>query len=114
MVTAQTNGGPLSYQWQFSGANSPPGASSSPEQPTAVAMRLANEKALALYHCQPFRNGRPARFADGRWVWESQQGLGLGDIHATVELAADGSTNKVVVQYLDSHSQSQPFLKRQF
>ncbi len=70
----------------------------------SLAIRLANAKAFALYQCQPFRDGQPAHFVDGRWVWTHEQGYGSGDIEATVELAADGSTRSVDVQLLDSKS----------
>jgi hypothetical protein len=36
------------------------------EQAKTVAMRLANDKASTLYHCQPFRDGQPARFVAGQ------------------------------------------------
>jgi uncharacterized protein YcfL len=77
-------------------------ASLTAEQAKTVAIRLANEKASTLYHNQPFQNGQPAQFVEGRWVWVTQQGFGLGDIQATVELAADGSTNNVDLQLFDS------------
>ena len=79
-------------------------ASLTAEQAKTVAIRLANDKASTLYHCQPFRDGLPAQFAADRWVWVEQQGYGHGDIQATVELAADGSTNNVDIQLLDSQN----------
>ena len=85
-------------------------ASLTAEQATTVAVRLANDKAFTLYHCQPFRDGQPARFVAGQWVWVDLQGLGHGDIQATVQLAADGSTNSVDLKFLDSQNQSRlPF-----
>src|SRR6266481_5877421 len=72
------------------------------EQAKTVAMRLANDKASSLYHCQPFRDGQSAQFVAGHWLWVKQQGFGHSDFQATVELAADGSTNKVDLQLLDS------------
>jgi hypothetical protein len=81
-------------------------ASLTAEQAQTVAMRLANDKASTLYHCQPFRDGQPARFVTGQWVWVNLQGFGHGDIQATVELAADGSTNSVDLKLLDSQNQS--------
>ena len=81
-------------------------ASLTAEQAKTVAMRLANDKASALYHCQPFRDGQPARFVAGQWVWVDLQGFGHSDIQATVELAADGSTNSVDLKLLDSRNQS--------
>jgi len=79
-----------------------PTALLSAEEAKTMAMRLANGKAFTLYHCQPFRDGQPSRFAAGQWVWVGQQGFGRGDIQATVELAADGSTNSVNLKLLDS------------
>lgn len=35
------------------------------EQAKAVAVRLANQKADALYRFQPFQDGQPARFREG-------------------------------------------------
>jgi hypothetical protein len=81
-------------------------ASLTAEQAQTVAMRLANDRASTLYHCQPFRDGQPARFVAGQWVWVNLQGFGHGDIQATVQLAADGSTNSVDLKLLDSQNQS--------
>jgi len=72
------------------------------QQATATAMRLANDKAFALYQHQPFVVGQPAQFIAGHWLWVSRQGFGSGDIQASVELAKDGSTNKVDLQLFDS------------
>src|SRR5882724_2674121 len=72
------------------------------EQATAISVRLANDKASTLYHCQPFRESHPAQMVAGRWRWAAEQGLGRGDIEATVELAADGSAQRVEVQLLDN------------
>jgi len=83
-------------------ASSPQSSSLSAEQAGTLAMRLANDKASTVYHCQPFRDGQPAHFVDGHWIWTSQQGYGLGDIQARVELAPDGSTHSVDLQLLDS------------
>lgn len=69
-------------------------ASLTADQAEAVAIRLANEKAAATYHSQPFHDGQPASFVAGHWTWRQ---LGTGDIEATVELAADGSTNSVTI-----------------
>ena len=77
-------------------------ASLTAAQAKSVAMRLANDKASILYHCQPFRDGQPARFVAGHWVWMGRQGYGHDDFQATVEIAANGSTNSVDVQLLDS------------
>jgi NifU-like protein involved in Fe-S cluster formation len=35
-------------------------ASLTSQQAKTVAIQLANEKAGALYHCQPFQDGQPA------------------------------------------------------
>jgi hypothetical protein len=67
------------------------------DQAKAVAIRLANEKAAVTYHSQPFHDGQPPSFVAGHWVWRH---LGTGDIEATVELAADGSTNSVALNQL--------------
>jgi hypothetical protein len=72
------------------------------EQAQKISVRLASEKAGALYHCRPFVGDEPARFAQGRWVWTGRQGYGHLDIQATVELAANGSTNGVDVKLLDA------------
>jgi hypothetical protein len=74
-------------------------ASLTTDQAKAVAIRLANEKAAATYHSQPFHDGQPPSFVAGHWTWRQ---LGTGDIEATVELAADGSTNSVaLIQLVD-------------
>jgi hypothetical protein len=67
-------------------------------------MRLANDKAVTLYQHQPFVAGQPAQFVAGHWHWAARQGFGRGDIQATVELAADGSTNSVGLQLFDSQN----------
>jgi len=69
----------------------------SADQAKAVAIRLANEKAAATYHSRPFHDGQSPSFVAGRWTWRQ---LGPGDIEATVELAADGSTNNVIINQL--------------
>jgi hypothetical protein len=79
-------------------------ASLSPDQARAAAIRLANDKASTLYHCQPFQDGRPASFTQGHWTWRDARGYGLGDIQATVELAADGSTNSVDIKFFDNQN----------
>ena len=69
------------------------------DQAKAVAIQLANEKAAVTYHSQPFHDGQPPSFVAGHWTWRQ---LGTGDIEATVELAADGSTNSVaLIQLVD-------------
>jgi hypothetical protein len=72
-------------------------ASLTADQAKVVAKRLANEKAAAKYHSQPFHDGQPASFVAGHWTWSQ---LSTGDIEATVELAADGSTNSVTLNQL--------------
>ena len=79
-------------------------ASLTPEQAKAMAIRLANDKAATLYYSQPFQDGQPARLVGGRWVWTDTRGFGHADIQATVELAADGSTNHVDLQLLDNQN----------
>ena len=81
-----------------------PSAALTAEQAKTAAMRLANDQAFTLYHCRPFHDGQPARFVAGQWLWVERQGFGHGDIQATVELAADGSTRKIEVQVLDSQN----------
>ena len=71
-------------------------------QATKLAIRLANDKADTLYHHRPFQDGRPAQFVTGKWVWTDGCGVALLDYHASVMLAADGSTNSVNVQLLDN------------
>ncbi len=79
-------------------------ASLTAEQATTVAIQLANGKASTLYQHQPFVAGQPAQFVAGHWHWVARQGFGRGDIQATVELAADGSTNSVDLQLFDSQN----------
>jgi hypothetical protein len=80
-------------------------ASLTTDQATTIAMRLANDKASTLYQHQPFVAGQPAQFVAGHWLWMARQGFGRGDIQATVELAADGSTNSVGLQLFDDQNQ---------
>jgi len=80
-------------------ASSQPRASLTADQATALAVRLANDKASTVYHRQPFHDPQPASFDGGRWVWRQ---LTSGDIEATVELAPDGSTNSVVLNSLSN------------
>jgi hypothetical protein len=82
-------------------------ASLTTEQATTTAIRLANDKASTLYQHQPFVAGQPAQFVAGHWLWVARQGFGRSDIQATVELAADGSTNSVSLQLFDSQNQMQ-------
>jgi hypothetical protein len=73
-----------------------------PDQATAIAIRLANDKASTIYHFQPFRDCQPAKFTERYWIWVQEQGYGAGDIQATVKIAVDGSTNDVDLKLLDS------------
>ena len=72
-------------------------ASLTADEAKTLAIRLANEKASATWHRQPFHDGQPATFVSDRWVWYQ---LAPGDVEATVELAADGSTNSVAINIL--------------
>lgn len=74
------------------------------EQAAALAMRLANDKAFAAYHCRPFRNTQSVRFVGDHWTWSDREGYGHGDIEAKVELASDGSARKVEIDLLDSRA----------
>ena len=86
-------------------AGTHPGATLTAPAARLAAIRLANDQAFTVYHCQPFQAGPAAQFVNGRWLWVRSQGFGLGDIQATVELAADGSTNQVKLQLFDSRDQ---------
>ena len=72
------------------------------DQAGVLAQQLANEKAQALFNCQPFHNGPPAQFVQGHWAWHDLRGKGSGDIEATVEFATDGGKPNVNVARLDS------------
>jgi hypothetical protein len=74
------------------------------DQADALALQLANDKALTIYHCQPFQDARTARFGQGHWEWSQRQGFGHCDLEATVKLAPDGSTNAVDVKLLDNRN----------
>ena len=82
------------------------------ERAARLAQRLANEKAQTLYNCQPFRNGPPAHFVEGRWVWHDLRAHGTADIEATVDFASDGAKPSVNVALLDSRSQAPGSLRR--
>lgn len=75
------------------------------EQATAMARQLANDKAFHFYESRPFRDGQPARLQAGHWSWEEYAGYGF---HATVQLAANGSTNSTDVQFLDTSNMPLP------
>jgi uncharacterized protein YcfL len=83
-------------------ASSPPAAGLTAEEAKALAMQFANEKAFRLYRVQPYRDGQPARFKSGHWIWTDRRGVGQMDMQVTVELAADGSTNRVDLNVFDS------------
>ena len=69
------------------------------DQAKTLAIRLANDKTSSINLGQPFHDGQPATFVSGYWIWKE---LAPGDIEATVELAADGSTNSVAINYLSN------------
>lgn len=71
-------------------------------QATVLALRLANEKADAIFHHRPFKDGQPAQLVTGKWVWTDGCGVALSDYHASVVLGADGSTNRVDIQVWDN------------
>ena len=77
-------------------------------QAEALAVRLANERAQALYRCQPFRSGKPADWVQGGWVWRDLRALGTGDLEATVKFAADGTNPEVNIILLDSRPSLSP------
>lgn len=72
----------------------------SPELAKTICWQLANVKSENLYHCHPFLDDRPAQFVGDHWVWSDLKGAGQGDIQATVELAPDGTTNRVDIKML--------------
>jgi hypothetical protein len=76
----------------------------SANQADALALKLANDKALIIYNWQIFQAARTARFAQGHWKWIQRQGFGHCDLEATVKLAPDGSTNAVDVNLLDNQN----------
>jgi hypothetical protein len=73
-----------------------------------LARSLANRQAMALYHCEPFVNGPAAVWTNEHWLWRARQGLGQGDMEATVSLAPDGSTQSVQVLLLHSSQLPSP------
>jgi hypothetical protein len=74
------------------------------DQADALALQLANNKALTIYNYQPFRDARTARFVQSHWEWSQRQGFGHCDLEATVKLAPDGSTNAVDIKLLDNQN----------
>lgn len=83
-------------------ANPQRSASLTPEQAQAMAIELANNQAYTRFQCRPFQDGHPAHFVAGHWVWSDKAGCGQMDMEVTVELAANGFTNRVTVQMLDN------------
>jgi hypothetical protein len=71
-------------------------------QATVLALRLANEKAQALYQCRPYINGPAALLSEGYWVWHDRRGQGQVDFEATVKFATNGADPSVSVVLLDS------------
>ena len=87
----------------LTGCSSPPRTPPlSVEQATALACKLANEQAQAQYHCQPFRDGPPAQFVEGHWVWRDLKARGQMDVEGSVQFAPDGANPKVSVLLLDN------------
>lgn len=83
-------------------ASSQKSTSLNAEQARMAALRLANDKASTVYHCEPFHDGRPADLVAGHWVWVAQQDYGAGEVQAVVELAVNGSTNHTDLEYLNN------------
>ena len=80
----------------------PHDATLTPDQASALARRLANERSQALFACQPFQNGPTAHFVRGCWVWRDRRGRGLADMEATVKFARNGAKPCVTVELLDT------------
>lgn len=83
-------------------ASSQRSASLTKEQATTKGVQLANDKANAIFHCQPFIDGKPAQFVAGHWVWTDKAAYGQMDLEVTVTLAANSSTNQVNLRMLDN------------
>jgi uncharacterized lipoprotein YmbA len=81
------------------------------EQANNFARKLANEKAQALYGCQPFRDGPMVQFVRGYWVWHDRRGQGNADVEATVKFAGDGTEPNVKVALLYSRPEP-PIMRR--
>jgi hypothetical protein len=79
------------------------------DQARIMAVQLANDKAAELYRCRPFQDTATVRFDAGHWVWTERRAAGHSDFQATVELAANGSTNRVDIQLLDSQTLAHGF-----
>lgn len=76
-------------------------------QATDLALKLANDESEALYKCRPFTNGPPAKFIEGRWVWQTRIGAGQADLEASVKFESDGANPNVHVLWLDNRSTRQ-------
>lgn len=77
----------------------------SADEATALARRLANEKAQALYGSQPFQAAQPAQLFQGIWLWRDRQGKGRVDLEATVKFARDGAEPTATVLMLDNRAE---------
>jgi hypothetical protein len=75
-------------------------ASLSPERAKLLVLRLANDKAQALYQCQPFQDGTTPQLIDSRWIWTERRGHGKADLEAQVSFDLDGSAPNVDVLLL--------------
>ena len=82
---------PLTLALLGCSSTTPRTATLTADQAGILAQRFANEKAQALFNCQPFRTGPPAHFVQGHWAWHDLRGQGTGDIEASVEFAVDGA-----------------------
>jgi len=76
----------------------------SQKQAQALACRLANEQARALYKCEPFEAVAEARFEGVRWKWKQSRGCGNLDMEARVSFSSDGSLQMVEVVLLDNRA----------
>ena len=67
-----------------------------------MARELANQRASTLYGARPFRTDSPARWENGKWIWEDRQACGRGDMEAAIVLAPDGKEESIKILLLDS------------
>lgn len=76
------------------------------EQASSLALRLAYDKVYAKNNPRekPFIRDVQAHFMAGHWVWTNSAFSGYAVILATVNLAADGSTNSVDVKYTHQYT----------
>lgn len=86
-------------------------ANLTPEQAMTTIVRLANDKSDALYQKRPFEAQKPPQFLGGHWVWTDMRGVGQSDFQARVELAADGSTNRIEIHLLDGRMSERVIFK---